>query len=71
MSASIWDVVAGAGLSLLLLATFLLGSWRVRRQVFVAFCFLALSAFAWHAGCWYHKLDCPAGGQVTTLAQGS
>lgn len=70
MSPSIWDVLAGTGLSTVLLIIFLVGSWRVRRPAFLAFCFLALTAFAWHAGCWYHRLDCPATNQVSALAQG-
>ncbi|HWT96428.1 MAG TPA: hypothetical protein VN229_02395 [Terriglobales bacterium] len=70
MSASIWDLFAGTGLSIVLLTIFLVGSARIRRPAFLAFCFLALSAFAWHAGCWYHQLQCPAISQATTLAQG-
>ncbi|HVJ40025.1 MAG TPA: hypothetical protein VM639_00955 [Dongiaceae bacterium] len=70
MSASIWDVLAGGGLCISLLAIFLFGTWRIRRQAFLAFCFLALTAFAWHAGCWYHKFDCPTDNKATTLAQG-
>lgn len=70
MSASIWDLFAGTGLSVVLLAIFLIGSARIRRSAFLAFCFLALSAFAWHAGCWYHQLQCPAISQAATLAQG-
>ena len=70
MTASFWDVLAGAGLSVSLLTVFLVGTWRVRRQAFLAFCVLALTAFAWHAGCWYHEFDCPAGDQAAILAQG-
>lgn len=70
MTPSLWDVLAGAGLSVSLLTVFLVGTWRVRRQAFLAFCFLALTAFAWRAGCWYHEFNCPAYGQVETLAQG-
>lgn len=70
MTPSLWDVVAGAGLSVALLSIFLVGTWRVRRQAFLAFCLLALSAFAWHAGCWYHEFECPAYDHVQTLAQG-
>jgi hypothetical protein len=70
MNPSMWDVAAGIGLSAILLTIFLVGSNRIRRPAFLIFCFLALSAFAWHAGCWYHRLQCPAIGQATTLAQG-
>lgn len=70
MTPSIWDVVAGTGLSISLLAICLFGTRRIRRHAFLACCFLALTAFAWHAGCWYHEFECPAGSQATTLAQG-
>ena len=70
MTPSLWDVLAGAGLSVSLLTVFLVGTWRIRRQAFLAFCFLALTAFAWRAGCWYHEFSCPADGRIATLAQG-
>lgn len=70
MNPSVWDVLAGIGLSITLLAIFSVGSERVRRPVFLVFCFLALTAFAWHAGCWYHRLQCPSISQATALAQG-
>jgi hypothetical protein len=70
MTPSIWDVIAGAGLSVSLLTVFLVGTWRIRRQAFLVFCLLALTAFAWRAGCWYHELNCPAYNQVATLAEG-
>lgn len=70
MGPSIWDILAGAGLSVSLLTIVLFGSWRIRRYVFLAFCLLALSAFAWRAGCWYHQFSCAGADQLAALAQG-
>jgi len=65
-----WDVLAGFGLSAAFLLVCLACMWRLRRLAFLIVCFLALTAFAWHAGCWYHQFDCPAMTRVATLAQG-
>ena len=65
-----WDVLAGFGLSAALLLVLVIGTRRLRRPAFLIVCFLALTAFAWHAGCWYHQFDCPAMTRVATLAQG-
>jgi hypothetical protein len=70
MGPSIWDILAGTGLSVSLLTIVLFGSWRFRRHVFLAFCVLALSAFAWHAGCWYHQFSCSEVDQLVAAVQG-
>lgn len=66
----LWDLLAGFGLSAALLLVLVIGTRRVRRPAFLIVCFLALTAFAWHAGCWYHQLACPATTHATALAQG-
>ena len=70
MTPSLWDVLNGLALSAALLTIFVAGSRRLRRPAFLIFCLFALTAFAWHAGCWYHQFDCPVIGQATALAQG-
>jgi hypothetical protein len=70
MNPGIWDSVAGATLSLILLVVLLFGSWRARRYCFLVFCIVALSAFGWHAGCWYHQFACPRMTPISALAQG-
>ncbi len=70
MYPSVLDSVAGTTLSIILLSIVFFGGRQIRRYIFLVFCLLALSAFAWRAGCWYHQFSCTGADQVAALTQG-
>ncbi|TXH36748.1 MAG: hypothetical protein E6Q98_09825 [Rhodospirillaceae bacterium] len=70
MGPSLWDIVAGAGLSICMLTILLFGTWRVRRAAFLVFCLFAISTFVWRAGCWYHQFSCDSIYTTAALKEG-